>query len=52
MLGLYKTKLNQKPDETGNTGGASGAPEAVQHECLSGRCKRRNTRVFRKMARP
>ncbi|QMW02396.1 OmpA family protein [Spirosoma foliorum] len=36
MLGLYKTKLNQKPDETGNAGGASGTPEVFSTNVFQG----------------
>lgn len=36
MLGLYKTKLNQKPDETGNPGGASGKPEVFSTNVFQG----------------
>ncbi|MCX6213642.1 OmpA family protein [Spirosoma sp.] len=36
MLGLYKTKLNQKPDETGSTGGASGQPEPFSTNVFQG----------------
>ena len=35
MLGLYRTKLNQKPDETGSTG-ASGQPELFSTSIFQG----------------